>query len=180
MRVAFSSHDSICEARIGETPPNRVSLDGVWKFKLLNSVNDLTSEVLEEDFENSQWDDIQVPGAWTRQISEDKPHYTNIVMPWSGFEPPDVPEGNPTGIYQKTINIPSSFISDKCILHIGSAESIVLVFCNGVFTGLGKDSRLSSEFDITPYLSEGKNVLTLVIPKSGSYTHLTLPTIYSV
>ncbi len=170
MRVQFPSYASLSEARKGETPPNRVSLDGVWKFKLLNSVNDLTSEVLEEDFENSQWDDIQVPGAWTRQISEDKPHYTNIVMPWPGYEPPDVPEDNSTGIYQKVINISSSFINDKCILHIGSAESIVLVFCNGVFTGLGKDSRLPSEFNLTPHLREGENVLTLVIPKWSDAT----------
>ncbi len=170
MRVEFPSYDSLSEAREGETPPNRFSLDGVWKFKLLNSVYDLTSEVLEEDFENSHWDDIQVPGAWTRQISEDKPHYTNIVMPWSGYEPPDVPKDNPTGIYQKVINISSSFINDKCILHIGSAESIVLVFCNGVFAGLGKDSRLASEFNLTPYLCEGENVLTLVIPKWSDAT----------
>ena len=49
-------------------------------------------------------------------------------MPWSGYEPPDVPEDNPTGIYQKVINISASSISEMCILHIGSAESLVLVF----------------------------------------------------
>ena len=150
MHVAFPSYESLSEARKGETPSNRVSLDGVWKFKLIDSVNDLTSEILEEDFGGAHWRDIQVPGAWTRQISEDKPHYTNIVMPWSGYEPPDVPDDNPTGIYQKVINISASSISDMCILHIGSAESIVLVFCNGVFIG------------------------------PVSYTHLTLPTICSV
>ena len=170
MHVAFPSYKSLSEARKGETPPNRVSLDGVWKFKLLDSINDLTSEVLEENFGNAHWDEIKVPGAWTRQISEDKPHYTNIVMPWSGYEPPNVPEDNPTGIYQKVINISSNSMSDKCILHIGSAESIVLVFCNGVFTGLGKDSRLPSEFNLTPYLHEGENILTLVIPKWSDAT----------
>ena len=50
MHVAFPSYESLSEARKGETPSNRVSLDGVWKFKLLDSVNDLTSEILEEDF----------------------------------------------------------------------------------------------------------------------------------
>ena len=170
MHVTFQSYDSLSEARKGETPPNRVSLNGAWKFKLLNSVNDLTSEILEEGYENSHWDDIRVPGAWTRQITKDKPHYTNIVMPWPGYEPPNVPEDNPTGIYQKVINISSSFISDKCILHIGSAESIVIVVCNGVFIGLGKDSRLPSEFNLTPYLHEGENVLTLVIPKWSDAT----------
>ena len=170
MHVAFPSYESLSEARKGEAPSNRVSLDGVWKFKLLDSVNDLTSEILEEDFGGAHWRDIQVPGAWTRQISEDKPHYTNIVMPWSGYEPPDVPDDNPTGIYQKVINLSASSISDMCILHIGSAESIVLVFCNSVFIGLGKDSRLPSEFNLTPYLREGENVLTLVIPKWSDAT----------
>ena len=170
MRVLFPSYESLSKAKKAETPLNRLSLDGVWKFKLLNTLNDLSTEILEEDYGKSSWDDIQVPGAWTRQISEDKPHYTNIVMPWTGYDPPNVPEENPTGVYQKVVNISSSFMRDKCILHIGSAESIVMVFCNGVFTGLGKDSRLPSEFDLTPHLHVGENVLTLVVPKWSDAT----------
>ena len=101
MRVIFPSYESLSKAKKAETPLNRLSLDGVWKFKLLNTLNDLSTEILEEDYGKSFWDDIQVPGAWTRQISEDKPHYTNIVMPWAGYDPPNVPEENPTGVYQK-------------------------------------------------------------------------------
>ncbi|MEC8985590.1 MAG: hypothetical protein VX763_03130, partial [Actinomycetota bacterium] len=37
MRVPITPHHSIEEAREGESSPMRVSLDGKWKFKLVNA-----------------------------------------------------------------------------------------------------------------------------------------------
>ncbi|MEM6412083.1 MAG: glycoside hydrolase family 2 TIM barrel-domain containing protein, partial [Pseudomonadota bacterium] len=40
---------------------------------------------------------------------------------------------------------------------------VVLVWCNGAFVGMGKDSRLPSEFDLSPYIQQGNNVLALMV-----------------
>ena len=34
----------------------------------------------------------------------DRPHYTNVQMPWD-HQPPGVPEENPTGLYRTTFDV---------------------------------------------------------------------------
>ena len=51
------------------------------------------------------WSEISVPGAWTMQGFDDLPHYTNVQMPFPG-QPPHVPEANPTGVYERTFELP--------------------------------------------------------------------------
>ncbi len=48
-------------------------------------------------------------------------------------------------------------------LTIGSAESVVYAWVNGVAVGMGKDSRLPSEFEITPHLVAGENSVALAV-----------------
>ena len=153
-------------ARKGEAPSNRVSLDGVWKFKLLDSVNDLTSEILEEDLgvltgviSKCQW---ELGQGKSRKINP----ITRILLCHGLATSLPMCQTITQPVFIKSvINLSASSISDMCILHIGSAESIVLVFCNSVFIGLGKDSRLPSEFNLTPYLREGENVLNTGHPQ---------------
>ena len=52
------------------------------------------------------WRDIEVPGCWTRQDTFDLPHYTNVQMPFPGQPPDEIPELNPTGVYERTVEIP--------------------------------------------------------------------------
>ena len=48
---------------------------------------------------------MPVPGNWTLHGTFDRPHYTNVQMPFPE-EPPRVPEKNPTGCYRTTFEIP--------------------------------------------------------------------------
>ena len=59
-----------------------LSLDGSWRFELLSR----------PDAEPSgSWREIEVPGCWTRQDTDDLPWYTNVQMPFEG-EAPHMPE----------------------------------------------------------------------------------------
>ena len=51
------------------------------------------------------------------------------------------------------------------MLRIGSADSLAMVWVNGAFVGLGKDSRLPSSFDLTDHLRRGSNELAIVVPQ---------------
>jgi beta-galactosidase len=147
------------EYRRPETNPYYLSPDGEWQFRLLENP-------LEEppSFDSGDWTTIRVPGTWSRQGGSnfencfDKPHYTNVQMPFQA-KPPHAPEKNPTGLYRKALTVPVEWNGRRVVLHIGSAESVILVYLNGDFVGMGKDTRLPSEFDITHLLKESGNLL---------------------
>jgi beta-galactosidase len=109
-----------------------------------------------------QWAGITVPGNWTLQ-GWDKPHYTNVQMPFPE-SPPEPPRENPTGLYRRTFRIPGATGGDgvagaggdRFVLHIGGAESVALLWLDGEFLGLSKDTRLESEFDLTKAVAAGE------------------------
>ena len=107
-----------------------------------------------------------VPGLWTMAGTWDKPHYTNVQMPFAG-RPPEIPEINPTGVYEREFEIPATWAGKRVVLHVGAAESVLIVTLNGVEIGVGKDSHLASEFDITAYLRPGRNTLSGCASSSG-------------
>ncbi|MEM9668524.1 MAG: glycoside hydrolase family 2 TIM barrel-domain containing protein [Pseudomonadota bacterium] len=157
------------KAGAGGSSDWRLSLDGAWDFQLVDRPEAAPTNWTAEVYDVSDWRQIKVPGVWTRQGFDDLPHYTNIVMPFAEQYPPDVPEENPTGLYRRTFDLPAQWADRTTVLHIGAAESLVLVWCNGTFIGMGTDSRLPSEFDLSASLHEGENALAvMVIRWSGS------------
>ena len=146
--------------------PTYVSLDGIWNFQLLSNPN----------AENgSEWQTIPVPGLWTMIDGEqpygDKPIYTNTQMPWDYF-PPNVPEDNPTGIYERTFNLSENLVSKRVVLQIGATESVHMLYINGTAVGAGKDSHLASEYDITEYVTAGENTIRIKVVKWSDATYL--------
>ena len=101
----------------------------------------------------------------------DKPHYTNVQMPFEGL-PPEIPELNPTGIYEREFEVPADWAGRRVVLHVGAAESVLLVSLNGDEFGVGKDSHLASEFDLTDRLRPGANTLTLRVVKWSDATYV--------
>lgn len=143
-----------------------VSLDGTWDFLLVDSV-DAVPTAWTTTADLSAWRTLQVPGVWTRQQTGDLPHYTNVQMPWPG-EPPSVPAANPTGLHRTSFEWQPS--NNRCVLTIGGAESVAVVWCNGTFVGLGKDTRLESSFDLTPFVTPGTNELAVMVPRWSEAT----------
>ncbi len=69
-------------ARKPEDSPWVMSLDGDWKFKLVENPEASECETfMKPSVKADEWDDITVPGNWTTQCF-DKPWYTNVVMPF--------------------------------------------------------------------------------------------------
>ena len=142
------------------------SLDGEWNFQLLDNP-------YQEP--NKHWKTIPVPGLWTmingKQPFGDKPIYTNTQMPWDQL-PPTVPQENPTGIYEREFSLPSSWKNKRVVLHLGGFESVAVVAINGDEVGVGKDSHLASEFDITDFLIDGSNKIQIKVIKWSDATFI--------
>lgn len=170
-RAPLLGHDNADDARNGTESAWRVSLDGLWNFRLLDSPDRLPqtwpaqSSVLARS-----WNPIDVPGCWTRQRVGDWPHYTNIVMPWPGLDAPATPKRNPTGLYHRSAEVPENWLDRTVVLHLGGFESVAAVWCNGDFIGMGKDSRLPSEFDISGSLRAGRNSIDVMVVRYSDAT----------
>lgn len=146
-------------------------LDGTWRFTLADRPEVVPADFARPDFDDAGWGDIAVPGNWTVQ-GWDRPHYTNIVMPFPQ-RPPDVPDDNPTGLYRTTFRVPREWKGRRVVLHLGGAESVVYPYVNGVAVGMGKDSRLASEFDITDHVRTGRaNTLACMVVRWSDASHL--------
>ncbi len=152
-QVALSSSESLW----------RHALDGTWRFQLVPDPEQAPEGWTTKGVEERPWRAIQVPGVWTLQDTGDYPHYANWQMPFDCQYPPEVPSENPTGLYRKSFELPEGWASRQTILHIGGFESLVLVWCNGAFIGMGKDSRLPSEFDLSESLAQGPNELAIMV-----------------
>jgi beta-galactosidase len=142
--------------------PDRV-LDGTWRFQLLADPD--------APLDPEAWRDIAVPGCWTMQDTWDRPHYTNVQMPFPGL-PPTLPEVQPTGVYERTVHVPPAWLKRRVVLHVGAAESVLLVRLNDRDVGLSKDSHLAAEFDVTDLLRSGPNVLRLTVVKWSDATYV--------
>ncbi|HVM65027.1 MAG TPA: glycoside hydrolase family 2 TIM barrel-domain containing protein, partial [Acidimicrobiales bacterium] len=98
------------------------------------------------------------------QDTWDKPHYTNVQMPWPN-RPPYAPADSPTGVYERTFSVPGAWADKRVVLHVGAAESVLIVALNGEEVGVGKDSHLAQEYDLTDLLAAGENTLRLTVVK---------------
>ena len=142
--------------------PDRIDLDGEWRFQLLRDP---------EARAGPDWGTATVPGCWTMQGVDDRPQYTNVQMPFPG-RPPDVPEVNPTGLYERTVDVPDSWAGRRIVLHVGAAESVLIVHVNEADVGFSKDSHLAAEFEVTSLVRPGPNRITLRVIKWSDATYI--------
>jgi beta-galactosidase len=142
--------------------PDRLSLDGRWRFQLLRRPDQPLA---------GTWEEADVPGCWTMQGTWDRPHYTNVQMPFPGL-PPEPPADNPTGVYERTFEVPEGWAGRRVVLSVGAAESVLIVDLNGAEIGLSKDSHLAAEFDVTGLLRPGANDLRLTVVKWSDATFI--------
>ena len=169
-RATLYPYDSEAAALAGdrEASPWWRSLDGQWRFHLVPRPEAAPPGFSQSDFDDSGWDHIAVPGNWTCQ-GYDAPIYTNVQMPWDE-QPPGVPrQDNPTGLYRTSFEVPARWRRRRVVLHLGGVESCFRVWVNGCEVGLGKDSRVPSEFDITTFINWQAPTPKPRRPKTGSH-----------
>ena len=140
------------------------SLNGDWRFALVACPKAIPEAFVREDFDDAPWADLPVPSNWTMH-GYDRPQYTNVQMPFDNA-PPGAPDENPTGLYRTPFHVPADWDGRRIVLQIGGAESVLYVWVNGVPVGMGKDSRLPHEFDVTALVRPGAdNLLACAVVK---------------
>jgi beta-galactosidase len=173
MRATLYPYPDAAAARadVREKSPWFRLLNGSWRFRLAARPEEVIPEDLAAGTDRSHWAQVEVPGNWPLQ-GYGSPHYTNVKMPFPE-EPPMVPKANPTGVYVTSWEIPLSWQGRRIVIHFGGAESVLYVYVNGRPVGMGKDSRLPSEFDLTSYVEFGQaNEIVAVVVKWSDATFI--------
>ena len=147
----------------------KINLNGEWKFKYVDA-----PELSPTDFIKSEagkdWDKIDVPSVWQLR-GYDAMHYTDVLYLFP-LNPPYVPSENPTGIYKKTFTLDKDWLKEDSILKFHGVDSAFDVWVNENHVGYSKVSRMSSEFDVSDYVREGQNDLTVRVYKWSDGTYL--------
>lgn len=149
----------------------QMPLDGRWRFSLAQNPSCRPADFFMPGFDASGWGAIDVPGTWTMQ-GYDRPHYTNVIMPFSNVPPSAPVSHNPTGMYRIDFFMPQEWTRRRTVLHVGGAESFLEVWCNGQPVGYSKDTRLPSEFDISQYLRPGSNMLAFSVIRYSDSSYI--------
>ncbi|MDF2612742.1 MAG: beta-galactosidase [Clostridia bacterium] len=150
------------------------TLNGPWKFSYAKNLESAVQNFYETNYNANVWEDIKVP-AHIQLEGYDMPHYVNTMYPWDGHEkliPPQIPTVfNPVGCYVKYFTVKDEWQSSPVYISFQGVESAFYVWLNGKFVGYSEDSFTPSEFDLTPFISEGENKLSVMVFKwsSGSW-----------
>lgn len=144
-------------------------LSGSWLFCFYPSVAELEDRFFQVDAPLDGFAEMSVPSCWQTQ-GYDHHQYTNVRYPFP-VEPPYVPAENPCGAYVRHFDYHTDPNAPKAYLNFEGVCSCFYVWMNGQYVGYSQVSHSTSEFDVTPYLTEGQNTLAVLVLKwcDGSY-----------
>lgn len=155
-------------------------LNGEWKIAWSPDPTGIPAGFAQPGFDDSRWKTIPVP-ANVELHGFGTPIYTNITYPFKK-DPPRVmgepdpqwttfKERNPVSCYRRTFSVPDEWRGRQtCIIFNGVASAFYL-YVNGQRVGYSQDSRTPAEFNLTPYLKSGENLLAVEVYRysDGSY-----------
>jgi beta-galactosidase len=171
-RAHFIPYGDVASAKDGKRgrSPFYRTLNGAWKFRYVSSVRLVEDAFYEEHAGVGHWDDLIVPSCWQTN-GYDQLHYTNIKYPIP-FDPPYVPDENPAGLYVRDFQIGSEWSGKDKFAVFEGVNSCMYLWLNGTFVGYSQGSRVPAEFDLTPYIREGRNRMAVMVLKWCDGTYL--------
>ena len=157
-----------------------LNLNGTWKFKYVAGTTSGpgSSEFYAKDYNDNGWGTIRVPLSW-EMANYGAPVYTNVGYPFKseapyarqGYLDYGVTDNNATGFYRRTFTLPEGWTSKRVFLHFDGVYSAAVVWVNGKYVGYSQGSNTDAEFDLTGFVSEGDNQLSVRVYRwcDGSY-----------
>ena len=146
------------------------SLDGTWQFAFAPDPVHRFEGFYQPDYRLTVPGHIELAGYGQIQ-------YINTAYPWEGhhYRRPaysmgaDQPEKgmfstdpqNTVGAYVKHFTLNPALANQRVSIEFDGVEQAMFLWLNGQFVGYAEDSFSRSEFDLTPYLQAGQNLLAV-------------------
>lgn len=154
-----------------------MSLNGTWKFNLVEEPSLRPQDFFENSYDVSGWDDLPVPSNWEMH-GYDKPLYCNVEYPFAN-NPPYITRRsgysgygiNPVGSYRREFTLPANWDGKQVFVHFGGIYSAAYVWVNGEYVGYTQGANNDHEFDISKYVTAGTNNISVQVFRwcDGSY-----------
>ena len=148
-------------------------LDGRWKFNWVGAPAQRPVDFWKTDFDDSRWTEIDVPSC-VETRGYGMPLY--LAHGYPGLPRPLKagvldPSYNPVSNYRLRFSVPAEWTGRRVVIRFEGVASGYYLWVNGRKVGYAEDSKLPSEFDVTPYLAPGTNLLAVEVYRwcDGSY-----------
>ncbi len=146
------------------------SLNGTWQFSWSRKPADRVPDFYRADYDAGSWKSINVPGDWQFQ-GYDVPIDFNMGYAFERNVPFAPQNYNPVGQYLRDFEVPTEWKGQLVFLHFAGVNSAFYVWLNGKYLGYHEDSKTPAEFNITKYLTQGKNTIAVEVYRwpDGAY-----------
>ena len=172
------------------------SLDGTWKFRWSANPDQRPNGFANTTYDVSAWDDIKVPGCWNVQglgkhgeMKYGVPIYVNQpVIFYHEVKTDDWRQGvmrepkdqhwttykyrNEVGSYRRTFTVPAEWKGRQVILNFDGVDSFFYLWINGRYVGFSKNSRNTARFDVSSFLQEGENSISVEVYRNSDGSFL--------
>ena len=162
-RAYFVPSGNEHDAFDGRSGDRFTSLNGTWKIEKYESILDVPDNFCELKPSG----EIPVPSC-VQLHGMDKNQYVNVWYPIP-YDPPFVPNENPTYHYQKTFKLGKN--RERTYIVFEGVDSCFYLYINGKFVGFSQISHRISEFDITDFTAPGENKIDMLVLKWGYGTY---------
>ncbi|KHT64245.1 beta-D-galactosidase [Photobacterium gaetbulicola] len=169
-RAYFFSYNSLTSAQTfqRELSNHFMLLSGQWQFQYFTHPLLVPEEFYSQPMVD--WGHITVPNMWQMEGHGDL-QYTDEGFPFP-IDVPFVPTDNPTGAYQRTFTLGANWKDKQTIIKFDGVETYFEVYVNGEYVGFSKGSRLTAEFDISQYVKQGDNLLSVRVMQWADSTYI--------
>ncbi|MBP5365000.1 MAG: DUF4982 domain-containing protein [Bacteroidales bacterium] len=135
-----------------DSPRHTIKFTTDWRFTLADS-----AQFKDIDYDDAQWRSLNLPHDWAIEgdFAEDNP---------SGIGGGALPGG--IGWYRKTFTLLKEQLGPNYFITFDGVFMNSTVFVNGTELGHRPNGYISFQYDLTPYLNEGKNVIAVRVDNS--------------
>ncbi|MEG1886506.1 MAG: glycoside hydrolase family 2 TIM barrel-domain containing protein, partial [Oscillospiraceae bacterium] len=167
--IPFNDADGALKAKREASRRFKLLSGCKWSLKYFDSFDDVSEALFDANQTLSLWDKIQVPSC-LQLHGYGKPQYTNVNYPFP-MNPPHIPRKNPTAVYAMDFTVSEQWDGLSKYIVFEGVDSCFYLYINGEFVGYSQVSHMTSEFEISRFLKDGKNRISVVVPKwcDGSY-----------
>ena len=171
------------------------SLNGDWKFHWAPDPDSRPADFYQTNYDVTSWDVIPVPSSWTiygiqkdGSLKYGTPIYVNQpvifqhsvkVDDWRGGVMRTPPANwttykhrNEVGSFRRDFEIPQDWDGREVFISFDGVDSFFYLWINGKYVGFSKNSRNTANFNITPYLQKGKNIVAAEVYRSSDGSFL--------
>ncbi|WP_148230552.1 glycoside hydrolase family 2 TIM barrel-domain containing protein [Chitinophaga pinensis] len=155
-------------------------LNGTWKFNWVSWPQKRPVDFYKPTYNVSGWDTITVPSNWQVK-GYGTPFYSNYNytfqknFPRVMSTPPKnftaFTERNPVGSYRRDFTLPATWKGKKVFIGFEGVDAGFFLWINGRKVGYSVNSRNLAEFDVTDFVTPGKNTVAVEVYQYtvGSY-----------